>query len=406
MNSEIIVPVSQLWFTPKQMDAPVDHMLVNEIKNGYIPQPALVNPLATGRYEVLTNAHIARACIAAGQRTIRVCLSVSAAFQRLRETTDAIKWAEMADQFIKDGYTIDQVVEGSHLPRSVVLDRLALLAPLRAELERAEAHGKVIGRGEKEQEENERRAKMLLMRYGPCAICKEPTPDRKLYENGVCEECTDKVEKQTRSPKDRGLKLCLEPGCKTWIPLKMKRCSDGIVERFCKKHRKMTYESHPLRDRDGDPIWIGAGMNVMKMQDMDVSHVLNCISKMESDARKREELTSKSAKESLAEAPRYALLVAELKQRDACKACRGGLVIYTQLDTKDAQFGFCACKLGQERRAADAIAKQSDGRKRLAIIALMMAFITAMLNAPAIAPSVVEMVHAVQERLRCMGVIR
>lgn len=229
-------------------------------------------------------------------------------------------------------------------------------------------------------------------------------------------KCAHHMSARRPSPKERGLVLCLEPGCRTWIK-PGREDAHGQVH-FCRKHRKKTYEAHPLRDRDGDPIWVGAKFQVMKMQDMEMSHLLNCITMLERAAEKRADISSPSTSAGerrklvagfLAESPRYKFLLDEVKQRDACKACRGGIVELVVEDhvfaSFDAVVKHCDCPKGQERSIAAQVAEQARGRDKTAILVLAMAFITTLLNLPAASDAVMQVAAAVHERLRAMGVL-
>lgn len=526
MSNAEMIPTSCIWLAPDQMSVKPSSEMVELLKNESVKQGELVTvhrspKLPVGHYAILRGVATFLAAKTAGRKEVACQIEHGYSFfQEMRQVEDPIEWAKMAQQLIEQGYSMMRVIEESHIPRSVVLDRMRALKSIKEkeafdrdtkrrllrELSRftedpilfarkcksimdefpevtisqiaidcevglntvedrlsmleavnqAEQHGKVLGRQEKVVEENQR---AILSRHTKCPKCGSFTDLAGLKRNGgTCVACADgnivkckhcpmmintvlagdgmcggcAKKELAKSPKERGLVLCLEPACKVWItgkPSKNQRIL-GIKEKehFCKKHQKVitahpggmggtilvhrSYDNYPLRDRDGDPIWIGARYNVEKLHNLDIGHLLNCINLLEKNAEKREYHTGYKKEKALAEMPRYPLLIEELKQRDRCKECKGGLVlreeqvIRDQVEVSESTVSYCKCKLGQERKAANAIAEQAKGKDKSAIILFALAFITAMLNAPAASEHVMEMVRLVHERLRAMGVLK
>lgn len=165
--------------------------------------------------------------------------------------------------------------------------------------------------------------------------------------------------------KDIKFKPCLEPGCKVKIRIRPER-------NFCRKHSpNRTFDNFPSMDRDGDPIWVGKGYVVTKIKDMEDQHLTNTLVFLETNAKKRCELTGLDPTFWLKKAGfRYPMLLAEAKRRDAklvC-SCDKGLRVIEIIDSSSGfikhEATICGdCIQGQNRRNAAKLALQIKSKK-------------------------------------------
>jgi hypothetical protein len=206
---------------------------------------------------------------------------------------------------------------------------------------------------------------------------------------------------------------CLEPACKKLISIKN---NEDANRHFCKAHHKANrgYEDFPKLDRDGDPIWIQKGFNVIKIKDMEDSHLTNTLVFLETNAKKRCEITGLPAdKWKLKATPRYDELLWEAKKRDEkllkCD-CTEGLRCDWIESSKDEDpipvTIICdKCSKGKQRQAAKEAAEQLAAQKGKMTLKVATVMIISLM-AGGVFQGGAEFVQYVIAHLHLMGAIK
>lgn len=155
MSNVEMMPIESIWLTPEQAKIPMDKSVL--VASAAEPIFVARHPkLGANHYQIIEGVERFKACEALGARSIKCVVQFGCSFfQDLRACEDQLMWADMAQKLLDQGCGIEMLVEESHLPRSVVLDRLAVRKVMNKALADAEAHGKVLGKAEKTQDENE-----------------------------------------------------------------------------------------------------------------------------------------------------------------------------------------------------------------------------------------------------------
>ena len=226
-----------------------------------------------------------------------------------------------------------------------------------------------------------------------CPGCGE-LRDNSVIQDGHCHTCKGKK----TSPLERGKVLCLQPGCKVWIKSPAKRVRPLQASYyFCKAHQVMTLDNPqfdtkirddrfiyrsstevcrnlsnmPTFDRDGDPIWVTREVEVIKIKDMEDSHLTNCITFLEGAAKRRCQVTGVSEDRWTERTGfRYKYLVEEAKRRDAKLKCCNDGVEKAVIGHEGTTEVFCSCIVGRARQdvhaAAVRLKQQREGKKAIA----------------------------------------
>lgn len=480
MSNVEIIPVACIWLKPDQVRVVPDQEVMEAVASGgYEPIQVYRDPrLGIGNYGILKGVQHFEAAKKLKTKTVLCVIQHGHSFFReLRDLADPMAWAEMAEALVMAGYSLDHVVEQSHIPRSVVLDRLdtrkrlkegsnrsieilmgrindpvlfartakdildqnqitILQLALRANvsqklleerlemlraIDAAEEHGKVMGRAEKVQDDNEamirgnkRAGRVVDGKFCNlvelCTACMK----HKSLKDGLCLGCIKaKAIEESRSPKERGLVQCLEAGCPKWIKNPMRRVLPlQATYYFCKVHQVKNQEdipgsgnvvgwqtrslsNMPEFDRDGDPIWVTREGEVIKVKEMGDSHLTNCLVCLEGAAKRRCQITGiDESKWPERAGNRYEHLVKEAKRRDeALKCpCKDGVAEVRSIEgdpTVTFEVLCTKCQLGIDRKAAkeaaEALAKSRKGKKALTM-KMAMVMVVSLIVGGALSP--------------------
>jgi hypothetical protein len=352
-----MIPVKCIWLKPDQIGVRANDELVETVRNGGAGNIVVCRDpnLPPGNYRIPYMHGVLRFDAARRLGVTDVACYIEGTdsfFRDLRAIEDPLEWAEKANEFIVLGYTMDQVIEGSQLPRSVVLDRLTMRRSFIKQLKGAEEHGKIIGRAERAQDDNEARAKFSHE-----------------FRRGQTIQALIKSASKT-SPQERGKVQCLRPGCKVWIgkPKPIGSNSFGLRfspgAHFCRKDRAIDIGNYPMVDRDGDPIWVTAGFVVHKMREMTEDHLTATVSYCKRAAEERASITGIDFQRVVT--PKWSFLLAEVVRRDEkhkC-GCDDGLLRSNTVGPENVVVKFCECSKGKQRaKAADIAAELKEGAK-------------------------------------------